>query len=232
MAQWRNGSAAACRAEGLRIRIPSGPHSPVVINTLMSKNRYHDWTTIQKYYDLGHSIRDVVKEFGVALLTVQRARDKGLFLVRPKNASSLRREALKRNHPLKPCDCCGVTVKRKESKYCCQSCHVKHTHDVYIDRWKNGLETGMQDSFEKVSDHVRQYLLEVKGPNCWTCGWSEVNLHTGKVPVQIDHIDGNPLNNTEENLRVICPNCHSLTSTWGSKGGGRPNRRSRYRKKT
>lgn len=35
--------------------------------------------------------------------------------------------------------------------------------------------------------------------------------------LQIDHIDGDPLNNRKENLRFLCPNCHSQTETFGTK---------------
>ena len=31
---------------------------------------------------------------------------------------------------------------------------------------------------------------------------------------QIEHIDGNYKNNAEDNLILLCPNCHSLTSTY------------------
>lgn len=35
-----------------------------------------------------------------------------------------------------------------------------------------------------------------------------------KLVLQIDHINGDPLNNTKENLRFLCPNCHSQQSTF------------------
>ena len=41
-----------------------------------------------------------------------------------------------------------------------------------------------------------------------------------------DHIDGDWRNNVENNLRLICPNCDSLTSTYAAlnRGNGRKNR--------
>jgi 5-methylcytosine-specific restriction endonuclease McrA len=44
----------------------------------------------------------------------------------------------------------------------------------------------------------------------------DITEHNGKpITLQIDHIDGDRENNTFENLRFICPNCHSQTETWG-----------------
>lgn len=59
------------------------------------------------------------------------------------------------------------------------------------------------------------------------CGWNEVHTITGKVPIQMEHIDGNSTNNRLENLKLLCPNCHSLTPTYGAlnKGSGRKNRK-------
>ena len=38
-----------------------------------------------------------------------------------------------------------------------------------------------------------------------------------KLSLQIDHIDGNCENNKPDNLRLLCPNCHTQTDTWGIK---------------
>jgi hypothetical protein len=46
------------------------------------------------------------------------------------------------------------------------------------------------------------------------CGWGEVNKFTNKVPIEIEHKDGNCENNRLDNLELLCPNCHSLTSTY------------------
>jgi hypothetical protein len=50
---------------------------------------------------------------------------------------------------------------------------------------------------------------------CDCCGLS--TWLDQKIKLEIDHIDGNPTNHTLTNLRLLCPNCHSLTETYGNK---------------
>lgn len=40
------------------------------------------------------------------------------------------------------------------------------------------------------------------------------------IRLEVDHIDGNPLNNLIGNLRFLCPNCHSQTETFVNKKRG------------
>ena len=44
-----------------------------------------------------------------------------------------------------------------------------------------------------------------------------MNEYTYLVPLQIHHIDGDCLNNIEDNLELLCPNCHSLTENYGNR---------------
>lgn len=62
--------------------------------------------------------------------------------------------------------------------------------------------------------HIKTYLLRKYNFKCAKCNWNKVNKYTGKIPLEIEDIDGNYMNNKEENLIVLCPNCHSLTSTY------------------
>lgn len=59
---------------------------------------------------------------------------------------------------------------------------------------------------------LRVQYLKLVPYECRECGISEWN---GKpLTLQLDHIDGDRTNNALDNLRLLCPNCHSQTETW------------------
>ena len=77
---------------------------------------------------------------------------------------------------------------------------------------------------------LKKYLIHKFGEKCMECGWAERNFLSGRIPIEIDHIDGNSENNNLKNLRLLCPNHQSLTPTYKSlnKGNGRWKRQQRY----
>ncbi len=52
----------------------------------------------------------------------------------------------------------------------------------------------------------------LKTARCELCGWAE-QASDGRIPVELDHINGNRDDNRIENLRILCPNCHALQPT-------------------
>lgn len=130
---------------------------------------------------------------------------------------------------LPKCKNCDNAVKQKKSIYCSNKCHKNYFYKEYIKRWKNGKEDGMR-GYNDVSMHIRKYLFEKYDNKCTKCGWNKVNPYSNKIPLEVEHKDGNNRNNLEENLDLLCPSCHSLTETYkgANKGNGRKHRMDRY----
>ena len=61
---------------------------------------------------------------------------------------------------------------------------------------------------------LKRRLFEkgIKNQKCEECGWAKKSKD-GRIPVELDHINGDGKDNRLKNLRILCPNCHSLQST-------------------
>ena len=64
---------------------------------------------------------------------------------------------------------------------------------------------------------LRNRLLQenIKEYKCECCGLSKWN--NLPIPLELHHIDGNRHNHKLENLKLLCPNCHSQTETFRGK---------------
>jgi len=58
----------------------------------------------------------------------------------------------------------------------------------------------------------RLFAEKLKFPKCEICGWSKKSVD-GRIPLELDHINGDSHDNRLKNLRILCPNCHSLQTT-------------------
>ena len=117
---------------------------------------------------------------------------------------------------------CGKDISSR--KYCSPKCQQEHAQKLWEEKWIRGEVSGNDNSsWIDHSDRVRTYLFKKYNNKCSKCGWGEVNPFTGRIPLEVEHIDGNANNTTPDNVTLLCPNCHSLTSTYrgANRGKGR-----------
>ncbi len=109
------------------------------------------------------------------------------------------------------CEQCRNECERWATRFCSNSCQKEWEFRQKIGAWKRGEIVGHTGSAFQVSSIVRKYLFEKYGSKCVKCGWNKVHSLTGKIPLEVNHIDGDASNSWEDNLELLCPNCHSLT---------------------
>ncbi len=96
----------------------------------------------------------------------------------------------------------GYYKGQSSGKYCSNKCQGEH-----IVKEKLCKGTTMTKA-------MRKYLNENLGDCCSECGVGR-EWNGKPLTLQIDHISGDNKDNRIENLRLICPNCHTQTDTWG-----------------
>jgi 5-methylcytosine-specific restriction endonuclease McrA len=114
---------------------------------------------------------------------------------------------------------CGkefVKYPQKSNLFCSQKCQCEHLYKENVSKWKSGEISGYSRRY-KLSGFVKRYLFEKANYCCEECGCSLTNKYTSNSILQIHHKDGNAANAKEENLEVICPNCHAMTENFGSR---------------
>ena len=97
--------------------------------------------------------------------------------------------------------------------------------------WSKGMKVSKEPLFtlEEVlvrnshhaSHHLKRRLFKagLKSAKCEECGW-EKQSEDGRIPIELDHINGDRYDNRIENLRILCPNCHSLKPTHRGRNKG------------
>ena len=123
------------------------------------------------------------------------------------------------------CVHCGDQLSGKQTKFCSVKCQHEYQQNEWEKKWFSGEINGFYetDHWGNIPNRIRTYLFKKFDAKCAQCGWGEVNPFTGRIPLEVEHIDGDFKNNRPENVTLLCPNCHSLTNTYrgANRGKGR-----------
>ncbi len=160
-------------------------------------------------------------------------------------------EAAKRhNENPKCCKHCGnqLSYEKRSNVFCDSSCSASYTNaqrakplacavceqstrarnkhcDSCLEQYGPGLNKLQRSEDARNEGTLRRYLLRTRDRTCQMCGLLEWNGEP--TPLEVDHADGNSDNNAEDNVRLICPNCHAQLPT--SRGRNRGNGRTRQK---
>ena len=121
----------------------------------------------------------------------------------------------------KPCRSCGNLIINSKT-YCSKECWINHL--------SNNRAIRLEDGKLSTNNTIRKALSQRDGDKCSKCGIPPL-WNNEKLILHVDHIDGNSDNNSSENLRLLCPNCHSQLETSKNKKHRKDTKRNKYLRK-
>jgi len=179
----------------------------------MSK-RIYDWKAIQVHYDAGHGFVECQKCFGFTHTAWNKAIRRGELEARPTQFFDRRRRYdwtavqayYNRGHSYREC--------RAQFRFAAASWSKAVARGELRARaraWP--LARVLAEAKSRRNVKIRLLEAGLLQNRCSICGISE---WCGRQLVcHLDHVNGINNDNRLENLRMLCPNCHSQTDTYG-----------------
>lgn len=158
------------------------------------ERKTHDWPEIQKFYDEGHTVSEVVERFGLCWSLITDAKRRKDFILADTNCPERK---------------LALALKRREM----QENGRKRTREAEIST------VLMRDSRHSTGVVRRIVVRNELLP--YFCSNEKCQLHGSpavwageEIVLHLDHVNGVRNDHRIENLRWLCPNCHSQTKTY------------------
>lgn len=100
-------------------------------------------------------------------------------------------------------------IKDRIEKLGLDTSHFKYAEPKPLNDWLTIWETTHR------LPHLKKRIMDegLLKEECVLCGQNNI-WNGNKLVLQLDHINGNNKDNRIENLRILCPNCHTQTETY------------------
>ena len=175
------------------------------------RKRY-DWPAVQRYYDEGHGRDECAAKFGFTYIAWYRAIHHGKLKAALQRQRTIDWPAVQRfydeGHTYRQCKERFVFAAASWSKAILRG-------DLVSRPRQSALEVILQKSRSRCTIKRRLLMAGKLVNRCDFCGLTEWR---GKpISIQVDHINGVRDDHRVENLRMLCPNCHSQTPTYGTR---------------
>lgn len=188
--------------------------------------KIYDWAELQRVYDAGASEASIRKLFRLFPSTFSKAVKAGRFVLRPEDANRPR-------HGPGNCKYDWAAVQAYyDADHSYRECaaHFGFCSASWTKAVRRGLlkararrwpiQRTLKEAKSRATVKRRLIAAGILENRCEWCGISEWR---GKpLSIQIDHANGIRNDNRRENLRMLCPNCHSQTETFGAKNRKKP----------
>jgi 5-methylcytosine-specific restriction endonuclease McrA len=90
---------------------------------------------------------------------------------------------------------------------------VRQRNRERMDLWYAGELELKYKSVSTARRILKRYLISKIGPACNKCGFVGRHPDDDHWVVELDHINGDEHDHRPENLRLLCPTCHTMTPT-------------------
>ena len=180
--------------------------------------KLHDWNAVQAYHNQGHRFSECAARFMFTKGAWNKAIHRGSLRVVPE----LREDRRRRVYNWKTVQAfydAGNSFRQCKTKF--GFCAASWTNAVQRGDLKPRVFrmsiTELLSNPKRNRKHVKARLIRagLLRNSCQSCGLAEwrgqmLNMH-------LDHVNGVRDDNRLENLRMLCPNCHSQTPTYGGR---------------